>query len=244
MSFPTFTPACVEAYPEIVHEQYKDAPNLMDLVAFLAEETDELLVVNRELYDFYDVDAMGGVNLDILGRIVDVPRNGDTDAAYRPRIKMGLATEVNGTPNEIIAIVKGVYKGSFAEYVPEYPAGYFILTDAPSLSIDALERISPAGVMAFPGCILTLSDGDPLVLDATQEYIMLVGPCFPVAEYPPDEVWDGGVGAINPDEFVLTQPWPFRDGTGVGTQPDGGAGQIDPILFTFTDGSYAEDLGG
>ena len=244
MSFPTFTPACVEAYPEIVHEQYKDAPNLMDLVEFLAEETDELLVANRELYDFYDVDAMGGVNLDILGRIVDVPRNGDTDAAYRPRIKMGLATEINGTPNEIIAIVKGVYNGSFAEYVPEYPAGYFILTDAPSLSIDALERISPAGVMAFPGCILTLSDGDPLVLDATQEYIMLVGPCFPVAEYPPDEVWDGGVGAINPDEFVLTQPWPFRDGTGVGTQPDGGSGQIDPILFTFTDGSYAEDLGG
>lgn len=244
MSFPTFTPSCVVAYPEIVHEQYKDSPNLMDLVAFIAEETDELLVANRELYDFYDVDAMGGVNLDILGRIVDVPRNGDTDADYRPRIKMGLATEVNGTPNEIIAIVKGVYKGSFAEYVPEYPAGYFILTDAPGLSVDALERISPAGVMAFPGCILTLSDGDPLVLDATQEYILLVGPCFPTADYPPDEVWDGGVGAIDPDEYVLTQPWPFRDGDGIGSQPDGGLGQIDPILFTFTDGTYAEDLGG
>lgn len=244
MSFPTFTPPAAEEYLDIAHEQFRDAENLNSLISFIGEETDQLLVANRELYDFYDVDAMGGVNLDILGRIVDVARNGDTDPAYRPRIKMGLATEVNGTPNEIMAIVKGVYGGSFAEYIPEYPAGFIILTDAPGITVEAMERISPAGVMAFPGCILLLSDGDPLLLDATDEYILLVGPCFPTADYPPDEVWDGGVGAVNPDEFVLTQPWPFRDGDGVGTQPDGGSGQIDPILFTFTDGTYAEDLGG
>lgn len=176
MSLPVFIPSCVEAYPEIVHEQYKDAPNLMDLVEFLAEETDELLVVNSELYDFYDVDLMGGVNLDILGRIVDVPRNGDTDASYRPRIKMGLATTVNGTPNEIMSIVKDVYGGTFAEYIPEYPAGFFILTDAIDSSVSAIERISPAGVMGLPGCLLCDSTGELLTL-STGDPIILVGPC-------------------------------------------------------------------
>lgn len=243
MSFPTFETALKEEYISFGHEQYKASPNLNSLIEFIGEETDELLLVNRELYNFYDVDAMGGVNLDILGRIVDVPRNGDLDAAYRPRIKLGLSMEINGTPNEIINIVKGVHGGTFAEYEPEYPAGFFIMTDAKGLTIDSIERISPAGVMAFPGCVFAFTDGDPFTL-TNGEGLMVVGPCFQTADYPPDEVWDGGVGAVNPDEMVLQQEWPFRDGTGVGTQPDGGSGAVDPILYTFTDGTYAEDLGG
>jgi len=61
---------------------------------------------------------------------------------------------------------------------------------------------------------------------------------------PADNVWDGGMGAVDPDSMVIAVPWPFRDGTGVGEYPSGGMGSIDPNAYTFLDGTYAEDTGG
>ena len=237
MSFPTFTPPAAEDYIDVILEQYRESPNLLSLVSFVGEETDSLLVANAELYQFYDVDAMGGVNLDILGRIVDVPRDGDTDMAYRPRIKLGLSSDLNGTPDEIMSTIRSVFGATYVEYIPEYPAGFFAYTDAENMTREELERISPAGVGAYPACLLSLCYGG-LLDTTTGDHILLVGPCK--SDYPVDNIWDGGVGAVTPASMTLAEEWPFRDGDGIGEHPSGGLGEISPIAYTFKDGTFAD----
>jgi hypothetical protein len=54
------------------------------------------------------------------------------------------------------------------------------------------------------------------------------------------QVWHGGTGSINPDNFRIKDPMPFKDGDGVGQYPSGGTGQINPNNFKFTDETFAE----
>ena len=160
MSFPTFSPPAAEDYLDVILEQYRESPNLLSLVTFIGEETDALLVANSELYQFYDVDAMGGVNLDILGRIVDVPRGGSSDAEYRPRIKVGLSSSMSGQADEIMREVRSRYGASSVMYIPEYPAGYWLVLDV-RVEPAWLADVSPAGVSAHVGSWLAHEDDDP-----------------------------------------------------------------------------------
>lgn len=236
-------PPGAEILHDIMLEQYKNTATLAELVKQLGDEADVLQDVNRELYVLLDPDAVDGVNLDVLGRIVECLRNGDSDAAYRPRIKSSLSDKNSGTPEQIMAAIKTITGSTTVEYYPEYPAGYWIYaTNQDLVTQDILDRLSPAGVQGFPMCILAMTTGELIKTTDTDENVLLVGPC-PSIDFPLDMVWDGGSGPLA-GAVAFTEPWPFRTSDGIGEQPDGGTGPIDAYEFTFTDGTFAEDTGG
>lgn len=223
-------------------EQYRDKARMTGIIQQIGEECDRLNVSAHELLYLYDLDTVTGVQLDVLGEIANEPRLGRTDEAYRAVLKVLFRTQVSGTPEDIIRSVKEYTGATSVVYLPEYPAAFWIISDAPGLTVEFLERVSPAGVGAYPACFLADTTGE-LITDTTDDFILVVGPCD-AAKYPTDRTWDGGVGTVNPDLMVFSDVWPFRDGSGIGEQPDGGLGSIDPLDYTFTDGTYAEDTGG
>ena len=241
MAIPDLKPV-LDKLQSLLLEQYKDKPRITGILAQCGEEGDRLAVSAEELQYLYDIETVTGAQLDVLGVIANEPRRGRGDEEYRLVLKVLFRTQVSGTPEDVIRSVKEYTGATSVRYLPEYPAGFFVLADAPGLTREFLDSVSPAGVGAYPGCFLHLTTG-ALLTTSKGEPILIVGPCD-AASYPLDRTWDGGMGAINPDEMVLQDVWPFRDGAGVGEQPDGGLGPIDPELYTFTDGSYAADTGG
>lgn len=238
---PTLSPVG-DTLRRLLLEQYKDKPRMEGILAQIGVEADMLDVSNHELWNLYDIDLATGAQLDILGTIANEPRKERTDTEYRAVLKVLFRTQVSGTPEDVIRSVKEYTGSTSVVYIPEYPAAFWIIPDAPGLTLEFLERVSPAGVGAYPACLLSLTTGE-LVETTAGDTILIVGPCD-AGTYPADNVWDGGLGAVNPGDMVLTDPWPFRDGSGIGEYPDGGEGTIDPELFTFIDGSFADDTGG
>lgn len=229
----------------LLGEQYRDprvdgqSVKLAGIIDLIAAEAQLLETALQELLPVLDVDAVGGVLLDTIGRIANTARGAMDDPAYRLALKAAFQRSDSGTPEQIISAVKQVTGSAKVWYIPEYPAGYWIIYDGHGLAREYLEQISPAGVLAFPGCYLADAHDD-LIRTATGEPILVVGPCEGTV-FPEDRTWDGGVGAVDPDDFKLDEPWPFRDGTGVGQNPDAGVGPIVPSQYTFTDGTFAEN---
>ena len=227
----------------LLHEQYKNPradgsqSNVARIIEMLAGEAQLLELAWQELLPLLNVDACEGTQLDVLGRICGVARSSMTDTAYRVAIKAAFQRNDSGTPEQIIATVKAATGSTKVWYIPEYPAGYWIICDGYGLTRELLELISPAGVLAFPFCYLSDAE-DNLIRTATGDPILVVGPCEN-NPYPTDRVWDAGIGAAGAG--TLAEAWPFRDGTGIGQHPDAGVGPIDPQDYTFQDGTFAEN---
>lgn len=111
------------------------------------------------------LDQAIGAQLDLLGRVYNETRQGRADDEYRAGIRVKAATVVNGTPDEICIFLKLAFGFTSVAYTPEYPGAFFI--EPPStLTIRDLERISPAGIGAYPADYMTLTTG---------EYVTTVG---------------------------------------------------------------------
>lgn len=202
----------------LMAEQYKQprndgqSPRLAGIVAALADEGQMLEAAWQEMLPLLDADSCSGVQLDVLGRIANTPRNGATDAFYRAQLAAAFRAHYSGTPENIMDVVKAYTKSTKVWYYPEYPAGFWIVCDGRGLTVELLERLAPAGVQAFPFCYLS-DAADSLIRTANGEPIFVVGPC----EAAPsnylildggtsrgptvDLVVDGGVGAAAPDVY-------------------------------------------
>lgn len=241
-------PAEWDVIEPLIIEQYKESPQYLGILKLIADEADRTETARWELSNLLDIDAMVGAQLDLLGKIAHAPRLQDgvllDDVAYRIVLKAAFRARTSGTPEEIIAAARSATNSSQVIYLPEYPAAYWLFTDGPIEPTQAfLESISPAGVLPMIPCLLS-DTTDDLFLTTDGDTILVVGPCSAAVPFPADNVWDGGMGAVDPDSMVIAVPWPFRDGTGVGEYPSGGMGSIDPNAYTFLDGTYAEDTGG
>lgn len=230
---------------ELLEEQYKyprldgKPSNVAGVIALIASEAQLLETAFQELLPLLDVDACSGAQLDVLGRICGVARHALTDTQYRVAIKAAFQRNDSGTPEQIIATVKAETGSDSVLYIPEYPAGYWVAYDGAGLTREFLERISPAGVLAMPGCFLS-DAADDLIETADGSTILVVGPCE-VDPYPVDRTWNAGVGSIDKSSATFKSSWPFRDGSGIGQYPDAGAGSINNQDYTFKDGTYAEN---
>lgn len=227
---------------DLLMEQFRNSSRLRGILEAHAAQMDKLEAAMWEVSVILNISTAEGEQLDLLGRIANIPRGGLDDAAYRALLMVWFQLRGSGTPEDIIRALKENYGATSVTYIPEYPAGF--LVHAPTLtpvSQEFLNLISPAGVQALVGCFLADTEWD-IITDTLGSPIIVAGPCVPA--FPVDAAWDGGFGSIDPAAAVFTEPWPFRDSNGVGEYPDGGFGPIDPDLYTFQDGSWADDTGG
>lgn len=204
-----------EALLGILYEQYKSSPNIIAIIEAVAERADILDDVEQELYGMLDIATATGATLDLLGSLVNVPRNGFSDDIYRARILGTAGASRSGTPEDIIATIKFLTGSTSVMYAPAYPAGFWAVPgkNGDRITQKFLDTISPAGVQALPPCFLIDARGAAIV-DAASDYILVVGPCSDVIPEGDYIIYDGGLDTTPPAESL--------------TIIDGGIDVVDP----------------
>lgn len=137
-------------------------------------QADSLEAALFEVRDNFWLTTAAGVQLDTLGRIFGVLRAGKADTEYRAEIVARAAAMFSGTPEDIIQAA-GVFLGASpgaSSYLPVYPAGFTLITDA-SVTKAILEGLAPAGVEAFLGDYIVDETGDPIT-DAVANQLVSV----------------------------------------------------------------------
>lgn len=125
--------------------QYKGKPNLLALHQSLyADEIQELSNSAQSLSRRFNIDLSYGDNLDRIGEIIGLSRNGLNDIYYRQFLKAkALVNSSNGSINTIIRIVRYLTNADSIQLINGYEestgssAGYrLIITESSSSPID------------------------------------------------------------------------------------------------------------
>ena len=187
----------IGSYWELVQpyvlEQYKRSPNLLNFLRLLVSEFDDHETWLQELMGVYDLQTASGVQLDIIGAVLGAERAGRGDEPFRAELMVWVGTQLSGTPEDVIQTVADVTGSSRVEYLPWYPAKYWLTYNGRGLSAPLLNRISPAGVQGYPGCIWCDITGDAITT-VDGDFILVVGPCEPLRTGP--ILLEDGTGVI------------------------------------------------
>jgi hypothetical protein len=132
------------------YPQYLSRGETKKLVSFDDEQFGELDRLIDKTSDQYDLDKAKGILLDRLGKLKDVPRDGNEDELYRLLIRLQIMLDTTDcSVPDIIKIIKVIYSSEEIRLQPKYPAGIIILHDGENDSIDFnkyLSQIIAAGV--------------------------------------------------------------------------------------------------
>lgn len=152
-------------------QQFKDKANIEALLDAINVEVQRYEDEVMDLSDVLDIDLMGGVNLDNIGKIVGQPREGRSDADYRVAIRAKIGVNYSsGTPDEVIASFERITGSTDVTYAEDYPAGLWIYGDAPTYPDDILDQIdalAPASV--YIGIMVRM------LQEGTSEFILIEG---------------------------------------------------------------------
>jgi hypothetical protein len=118
-----------EALGRVV-QQYSNATNLQNLISAFVEQIQLLEDAAQSMYTRLDIDASEGVQLDKIGDIVGIARQGYSDTTYRILIKGKIAQNTSkGTPEDIIQIYNILTSGANAFLMEVFPAQIAISND-------------------------------------------------------------------------------------------------------------------
>ncbi len=140
----------------LLPEQFKNSENLK---AFIATMINRVQEADNMLFDLWQsrwIDNATGVQLDGLGAIIGVARDGYDDATYKIRIRARIQSNVsNGTADDVlrVAALLASSTGVSLAYQDLYPAGFQIILSGGTMTADIIQQVSigvkaarPAGV--------------------------------------------------------------------------------------------------
>lgn len=126
--------------------------NIINLLTPFLQQVQLVEYMESDLDTLRWLDTAYGVQLDGLGDILQVSRDGRTDDEYRVALKFQVyINKSSGEPEVIIAFVKDFTNATKVRLQEAYPAGLFIFTDGTSVLTEinlsaAIEQIMAAGV--------------------------------------------------------------------------------------------------
>lgn len=130
---------------------FREKPLFLLLLSSYVAETQEL---ENELFDLGDafwVNTATGVQLDGIGEIVGIARDGADDTVYRIRIKARIFINLSsGTPNQILTLVRALLPAGVPAviYTPYYPAAFAI--SVTGITLSEVSEISAAVIETTP----------------------------------------------------------------------------------------------
>ena len=114
---------------DLLVQQFKDKQKINDFLSCILEEAQVLEDAFKQLYELRSLDTAFGAQLDGLGDILALPRNGLDDEDYRIALKFqALLNASKGEPETLIEALKVFTRSTDVQYFELYPAacyGYF-----------------------------------------------------------------------------------------------------------------------
>lgn len=129
-------------------------------------------------FDFFSeiwLENAEGEQLDVLGDIVGINRNGRNDTDYKAVIQMKIEINVSsGQPERLIQAVRLLYGKEGIEYYPNYPAKIRIYVEDQEYTLDEAQillAIVPAGVGLILSEELTTEASEYLTTEAGEQLL-------------------------------------------------------------------------
>ena len=150
--------------------QYTQAVRLLGLISAGCHQADSVEQAMFEIRDGFWIATAVGAQLDVLGNVYGLSRDGMDDDTYRTELQYLAASWVNGSPEEIMAFLRFITGARDIAYLTDYPAGYALTTNDAAVTVPLLQSISPAGVQAslavpmtdYYGRAMVTALGEPL----------------------------------------------------------------------------------
>lgn len=144
------------------------SPNLTALVQTFADRTEDLLDATSDVAAAFDLDTAVGLQLDVIGEILQLPRYGYADSRYRTLLKIQAQLVLSSTTTtpvilEIVELFTGHPPTSYAEH---YPMAYEVgaQLDDPTDAALLLEILGKATAAAY-GYSVIVTDADAMFWD-------------------------------------------------------------------------------
>lgn len=156
-----------EAVENLLH-QFKDKTTLEAVLRVFAEQVQGLEYVFFDLLHLRSLDQAFGAQLDELGRLLDLEREGRDDDIYRQWLKARIRLNLSsGTPEDIIALVRAVVGDKEIEMIESFPAHFDVKLNEPiGVKGNQVSKLmlsgKPAGVR---GIFHWFESGTPFVFD-------------------------------------------------------------------------------
>jgi len=169
-------------------QQYKDKEKFRKIIEAMNAKANDLETAQFEIRDNFTIDTAKGVQLDIIGEILGLERDGRDDESYRTLLKV--KAEINksaATPEALIKTATALYNATDVQYVPIYPAKVQLWTDG-DIGVYLMFDME-----LDDGGLMELDDGGILELQQPDE----------IAEDLLFEVLPSGVGLILADTLIL-----------------------------------------
>lgn len=150
MAFPTKQDH-VEIGLGLMLSQWERSPKVLGLLQSYLEEMNVIEEVLFEIVDETGVLIAEGVNLDLIGELVNEERSGEDDTSYRNRILNKISSRnISGTPDEVMSVLTSLSGATESTIFEHYPASFIprLNVEYNSILMERLQRIKPAGVRA------------------------------------------------------------------------------------------------
>lgn len=137
MTLTQTTDHAAEAVGKLI-QQFKGKENLEAFVQAFSALVQDMEDTLFDLLLKRTIELSEGAQLDGLGEIVGIAREGKTDALYRNAIQAQILLNISsGTPEEIMTII-GLLLGSFTDlqFQEYYPLGFHLLVKIPISTAD------------------------------------------------------------------------------------------------------------
>lgn len=145
-------------------EQFKNKPNFVAVTTAIVNQIQDLEEAFFELLTDRYLDVAFGVQLDGLGLIVDEDREGRGDDEYRIAIRARILLNLgDGTPEDLIELLKAVSDGGTVQLTEYYPAALtmFVLLALDLTTALRLNRALQSGKSAGVDAHLIYGESDP-----------------------------------------------------------------------------------
>jgi hypothetical protein len=235
-------------------QQYKNRANVANLITAMLAEVQTLEQVANDLYNLRLLPnsnavppqaGASGAQLDRLGRILGVKRNGLGDASYLIRLRAQIILNVgSGTPLDLYALLDALLAGvpgSYSVLEEQFPRGVSMKAYgtpiATALDFAAVLKLAKDGGVNLVFEYATDIDANSFVMEPLGTY--LAG------------AYAAGVSSVQADDpgqptLTVNPGWTAGDASNPSSwQPYNNSGGLEPITPSrFKDGTGREALGG
>lgn len=120
----------VELAKDRLREQYKNKPFISALIQSWGDQVQELEQVLYDLSTLRTITDGFGIQLDLIGELLDKPRDGRSDADYKIVLLAKIAQNISrGTSEDVIGVFKILTSSSFVQFGDGYLGETYLLAD-------------------------------------------------------------------------------------------------------------------
>lgn len=120
----------IEQAKDRLREQYKNKPYIVGLITAWVGQIQELEQVLNDLGSKRAINTAEGIQLDLIGELLNRPRDGRSDADYRILLLAKIAKNVSqGTPEDVITVFKILSASSRVQLGDGHVGEIYLLAD-------------------------------------------------------------------------------------------------------------------